>query len=398
MPAPAPLSAAALFAPFAPADFFRDHWERRPLLLERARPGFYDSILTLADLDRHFQSRQLPAQYFRVMDRGVEIDRARWARHTRFQDGSALHVVEPERLLAAYTDGATLIVNHADGSLPSLGAFCRALRREWALASIQANLYLTPPGAQGFAAHFDRHCVLILQVHGEKTWRLRGSGAELPVEGHEKIFPRLTTPGPLEREFLLRAGDLLYLPRGHVHEALTSDSASLHITLGLYPRFGFELLDELRARAVASPALRRGFPLGPDAAPARAALRAELAAWLAAQDLAQLPTDAVGASRATGETGRFSDTVCAPLLTADSLLQRRAGVTFTSVRDGEQLLVTVGDQTVAAPALAAGAFAWLANRAEPFTPRQLPALLAPVRKVELARGLVRSGLLAIEKL
>ena len=34
-------------------------------------------------------------------------------------------------------------------------------------------------------------------------------------------------------ELTLRAGDTLYLPRGWLHDALTSDTDSLHITVGV---------------------------------------------------------------------------------------------------------------------------------------------------------------------
>ena len=37
---------------------------------------------------------------------------------------------------------------------------------------VGANVYLTPPGTQGFAPHFDDVDVFILQLEGKKHWRL----------------------------------------------------------------------------------------------------------------------------------------------------------------------------------------------------------------------------------
>ncbi|GIL98768.1 hypothetical protein Vretimale_3974 [Volvox reticuliferus] len=36
-----------------------------------------------------------------------------------------------------------------------------------------ANIYCTPPGNQGLAAHYDDHCVLVLQLQGAKEWLLQ---------------------------------------------------------------------------------------------------------------------------------------------------------------------------------------------------------------------------------
>ena len=44
----------------------------------------------------------------------------------------------------------------------------------------------------------------------------------------------LADAGKPSADFVLHAGDVLYIPRGHVHDALTSDSVSLHVTLGIW--------------------------------------------------------------------------------------------------------------------------------------------------------------------
>jgi bifunctional lysine-specific demethylase and histidyl-hydroxylase NO66 len=52
--------------------------------------------------------------------------------------------------------------------------------------------------------------VLVLQVDGEKAWRVDGLG-----------------------DLVLEAGDVLYLPRGTRHAAQSQRSSSLHLTIGL---------------------------------------------------------------------------------------------------------------------------------------------------------------------
>jgi hypothetical protein len=123
-----------------------------------------------------------------------------------------------------------------------LAEFCRALETELE-QPVQANSYYTPAGSQGFGVHHDTHDVLCLQVAGEKRWLVYEPLLELPLK-EQRWSAALGTPGPVVEDLTLRAGDTLYLPRGWLHEALTSDSDSLHITVGInvYTR-----LDALRA-------------------------------------------------------------------------------------------------------------------------------------------------------
>ena len=68
----------------------------------------------------------------------------------------------------------------------------------------------------------------------------------------------------------MKPGDVLYLPRGQYHDALTGDRASLHVTFGVAPATGlavFKLLESALAQesefraylpdARAEPRLRR---------------------------------------------------------------------------------------------------------------------------------------------
>ena len=94
---------------------------------------------------------------------------------------------------------------------------------------MQANSYYTPRGSQGFAVHHDTHDVLVLQVAGEKRWLLYDPLLELPLK-HQRYSKSLGDEGEPTDDLVLRAGDTLYLPRGWLHQAETSDTDSLHLT------------------------------------------------------------------------------------------------------------------------------------------------------------------------
>jgi hypothetical protein len=65
---------------------------------------------------------------------------------------------------------------------------------------------------------------------------------ELPLKD-QRYRSALGEPGDAVLDVTLRAGDTMYLPRGWLHQALTSDSDSLHITVGVNVR---RWIDEVR--------------------------------------------------------------------------------------------------------------------------------------------------------
>ena len=94
------------------------------------------------------------------------------------------------------------------------------------------NAYYTPRAAQGLPVHHDTHDVFVLQVSGEKRWLVYEPALELPLR-NQKYSAEMGGPGEPVHDLVLRPGDMLYLPRGWLHEALTSDSDSLHLTVGV---------------------------------------------------------------------------------------------------------------------------------------------------------------------
>jgi hypothetical protein len=61
----------------------------------------------------------------------------------------------------------------------------------------------------------------------------------------------------------LRGGDLLYLPRGTMHEATSLDGESLHVTLGvMHPTWGDLMTKAVERAALRDRQLRRALPFG----------------------------------------------------------------------------------------------------------------------------------------
>jgi len=96
-----------------------------------------------------------------------------------------------------------------------------------------ANTYLTPESTQGFAPHFDDVDIFVLQTEGAKRWRLYKSPD--PGDTLAEVSSRDFEQSELGEPFfdgVLRAGDLLYAPRGVIHQCVACPNQdSMHVTL-----------------------------------------------------------------------------------------------------------------------------------------------------------------------
>uniref|UniRef100_A0A8D0GV40 Bifunctional lysine-specific demethylase and histidyl-hydroxylase n=1 Tax=Sphenodon punctatus TaxID=8508 RepID=A0A8D0GV40_SPHPU len=86
--------------------------------------------------------------------------------------------------------------------------------------------------------------VFILQLEGEKHWQLYKPTVHLAREYNVEAEDRIGTP---THDFILRPGDLLYFPRGTIHQADTPPGIaySTHVTISTYQNnsWGDFLLD-----------------------------------------------------------------------------------------------------------------------------------------------------------
>lgn len=245
---------ASLIAPFDAETFFRDYHERKALIVHRDDPARYQGLLTIDRIDAIVSSRDL---------RAGSLDMARSEPPVRPNDFTfETGYIDPGGVADKYRRGATIILPQLHLADPVLGEFCRAME---ALLSchVQTNIYLTPPHNQGFRTHYDDHDVFVLQVSGEKYWRLYDTPVENPYRG-EGFRPDDHKVGEPVEEFVLKAGECAYVPRGLMHDASThGDEPSLHITLGLIVKTWADLmLEAVSEVALRHPAFRRSLPVG----------------------------------------------------------------------------------------------------------------------------------------
>lgn len=226
-----------LFRDLADSGTFRTLWAQRgcraPFLLPCF--AFVERTITLADIangmaEATAKGEPIPAALGLVRGQLEKIN-------------SELPPVRTPSELEQVLNFGTVFLNAASKHWPALAAVCRAAGKALGFPA-NINVYVTAPGRfVSTPAHSDHHDVLILQVQGEKRWRVY---SPLPWAGGcmhpchrgkgDDTIDEVELSEPLI-DVRLRPGESLFVPAGFVHATSTAGmedcaDASLHLTLG----------------------------------------------------------------------------------------------------------------------------------------------------------------------
>jgi 50S ribosomal protein L16 3-hydroxylase len=230
--------------------FLSRHWQKRPLLVRNALPGFKD-VVQAPELFR-LASREA------VESRMVRRSGRRWLlEHGPFP---------ASRLRAMPSANWTLLVQGLNLHHPAAD---RLLRRfnfiPYARLDDLMLSYAAPGG--GVGPHCDSYDVFLLQGRGRRLWRIGRPGSAKLVEGSDL---RLLQDFRAHEEYLLESGDMLYLPPGWGHDGVALDECTTY-SIGFRAPARQELAAEYLLRQserIALPGLYRDPDLRPQSRPA----------------------------------------------------------------------------------------------------------------------------------
>ncbi|MCX4540380.1 cupin domain-containing protein [Streptomyces sp. NBC_01565] len=223
-------------------------------------PGTADTagLFSWDDLNRIIATQRLEPPRLRLSADGEMVPLHRYAIPTTNRRAVTWSRIQPADFHAQLKDGASLVLDAVEKIHPAVGVAAEGLER-FLGTSVQANAYASWTDREGFGLHWDDHDVVVVQVHGSKRWRLYGSTREAPT--FRDVESPESPEGDPVADIVLAPGDVLYLPRGWWH-AVTADQGteSLHLTFGMVPHTGADLMlwvvDQLRS----SLALRKDIP------------------------------------------------------------------------------------------------------------------------------------------
>lgn len=195
--------ALPLLGGISPQVFMKRHWQKKPLLVRQAVPGF-KPLLTRTELfdlaaNEDAQTRMV------IQEPGKTPG---W----RFKQGP----FQRKALPALKTPGWTILVQGVDLHVESVHQLMNQFRfvPDARLDDLMIS-FATDGG--GVGPHFDSYDVFLLQAHGRRRWRI---GRQKDLSLQPDVPLRILSNFVPEQEFVLEPGDMLYLPPGYAHDGI----------------------------------------------------------------------------------------------------------------------------------------------------------------------------------
>ena len=222
--------------------FLSEFWQKKPLLVRQALPGFQSSVT--------------PAELAGLAcEKGVEA-RIIQGQGKRFSVSHGPFAEKMFRQLPA--SNWTLLVQSVDQWDFEVAALLQhfAFLPRWRIEDIMIS-YASKGGSVG--AHVDQYDVFLLQAAGKRRWAIdSGEGSSGPRKYALRSEVKLLQRFKATESFDLAPGDMLYLPPGVGHHGVALDSDCMTFSIGLRaPSLTEMLMDFAAERAEMLPDSQR---------------------------------------------------------------------------------------------------------------------------------------------
>ncbi|XP_068217942.1 ribosomal oxygenase 1 [Palaemon carinicauda] len=217
-----------IIKPYSEEEFFKKFWETAPLIVKRNKKDYYKGLFSTEDFDKILHEQVV------LYSKNLDI--------TSYTDGkrethNPIGQAHPPVVWDYYNNGCSIRMLNPQTFHPRVWK-CLASLQEYFNSFCGANVYLTPPDTQGFAPHWDDIEAFILQLEGRKRWKVYAP------RNDDEVLPDYSSPNLTDKiigkpilDTILEPGDLLYFPRGYIHQGhAVENEHSLHITLSTYQK------------------------------------------------------------------------------------------------------------------------------------------------------------------
>lgn len=201
-----------LLGGISPATFMRRYWQKKPLLIRQAVPGFAP-LLDRAELFALAAREEVESRLIVHGDKGWQLrhgplsrrqlpalSRPRW---TMLVQGVDLHDARVHDLMQRFR-------------------FVPDARLDDLMISWASD-------GGGVGPHFDSYDVFLLQAQGQRRWRI-GRQKDLSLQADVPL--KMLTNFQPEEEYVLNPGDMLYLPPRWAHDGIAEGGDCMTYSIG----------------------------------------------------------------------------------------------------------------------------------------------------------------------
>lgn len=210
--------------------FLKDYWQKKPLVLRNAIPNFInpltpDELAGLA-LEEDVESRivwETPQEALRWhLKRGPFVE----------QDFTKLPQTH-----------WTLLVQGVDRLIPQVHELLQHFNfiPRWRIDDVMIS-YASLAGSVG--PHYDNYDVFLYQAQGRREWSLTSQHC-IPENYLKDLELRIMREFPVEEQFILEEGDMLYLPPHIGHYGIAASEECMTYSFGYRSYQGQELIESL---------------------------------------------------------------------------------------------------------------------------------------------------------
>lgn len=184
-------------------EFLRDYWQKKPLLIRQAIPGF-SGLLSPQQLMDLSCSEDAQARLVTHKRKQWQLQHGPFAEEDFSGQGKNLWTVLVQGVNHALPQGAELLKNF--NFIPH--------------ARLDDLMVSYAPKGGGVGPHFDDYDVFLLQGHGHRRWQISQQKDRSLVAGApHKVLQNFN----VEQEWVLEPGDMLYLPPHCAHNGIAED-------------------------------------------------------------------------------------------------------------------------------------------------------------------------------
>ncbi len=191
---------AQMLGGMSPARFMQRYWQKKPLLIRNAFPGF-QPLLTRPELFALAAQESVESRLIVHKPAGWQLRHGPFAR-------TAFPPLKQKRW-TLLVQGVDL---HLDAAHDLLGRF-----RFVPDARLDDLMISWASDGGGVGPHFDSYDVFLLQASGQRLWRI-GRQKDLSLEPDVPL--KILSNFEPEQEHLLNPGDMLYLPPRWAHDGI----------------------------------------------------------------------------------------------------------------------------------------------------------------------------------
>lgn len=200
---------------FDVAGFLRDTWQQRPLLIRNAwqewsnplEPDELAGLACEAEVESRLVRQPAPGKW--------ELEHGPFA---------------PERFGELGACSWTLLVQAVDHHVAEVAALIEPFRfiPNWRIDDVMVS-YASDGG--GVGPHFDQYDVFLVQGLGRRRWRIgQRCDDTTPLLPHDGL--RLLAEFETQEEWVLEAGDILYVPPGFAHDGVAVGDDCMTYSVG----------------------------------------------------------------------------------------------------------------------------------------------------------------------